>query len=69
MTLLNEDAHPQGSIVSAAPSGIDVACGKGLLRITEVQRAGGKRVTAAEFLHGSKLTIGDCFELAPEAAP
>ena len=37
-----------GSIVGAGAEGILVACGEGLLRITELQRPGRKRVSAAE---------------------
>jgi len=31
------------------------------LRVTELQRAGGKRLNAADFLHGFPLTAGQCF--------
>ena len=34
--------------------GIDVACGDGALRITALQRAGGKRITAADYLNAMK---------------
>ena len=37
-----------GSIVSSGAEGISVVCGEGVLRITELQRPGRKRVTAAE---------------------
>ena len=44
--------HP-GEIVSAdAQRGIVVACGEGALRLTELQKPGGKRLPAAEFLKG-----------------
>jgi methionyl-tRNA formyltransferase len=51
------DASP-GEIVAAGPAGIDVACAPGLLRITALQRAGGKRLAAADFLRGFELTPG-----------
>jgi methionyl-tRNA formyltransferase len=35
-----------------------VACGQGALRITQLQRPGGKRVTAADFLRGFALQPG-----------
>ena len=41
-----------GEIVAAGPEGIDVATGQGVLRLLTLQRAGGKRLTAAEFLQG-----------------
>jgi methionyl-tRNA formyltransferase len=40
-----------GSIVAATRNGIDVACGEGVLRLIEVQRAGGRRITAADYLN------------------
>ncbi len=44
-----------GEIVVAGPEGIDVATGQGVLRLLTLQRAGGKRLTAAEFLQGGLL--------------
>jgi methionyl-tRNA formyltransferase len=38
-----------GSIVAAGRAGIDVACAGGVLRLLEVQRAGGRRISAADF--------------------
>jgi methionyl-tRNA formyltransferase len=38
-----------GSIVAAGRDGIDVACAGGVLRLLEVQRAGGRRIRAADF--------------------
>ena len=35
-------------------SGLTIACGTGAVAVTELQRAGGKPVTAAEFLRGAK---------------
>lgn len=37
---------------------LTVACGAGVVRLVEVQRAGGKPVTAQEFLRGAKLEEG-----------
>jgi methionyl-tRNA formyltransferase len=47
------------SVVDA--SGITVACGSGSLKITELQRAGGRRLSAALFLTGCRVRIGDRF--------
>jgi methionyl-tRNA formyltransferase len=44
-----------GQVLSADARGIVVACGEGALCLTELQKAGGRRVTSAEFLHGSVL--------------
>ena len=47
-----------GTILEAGPKGIVVACGSGALRVQELQRAGGKRLTAAQFLAGFPLAAG-----------
>ncbi len=41
-----------GTIVARSVEGIDVACGEGLLRITELQPPGKQAMTAAAFLNG-----------------
>lgn len=46
--------HP-GQILSAAANGIVVATTHGALRLTELQKPGGRRVTSAEFLRGNLL--------------
>jgi methionyl-tRNA formyltransferase len=51
------DAHP-GQILSADGTGVTVACGEGALRLTALQRAGGKRLPAADFLRGFPLQPG-----------
>ena len=38
-----------------------VACGEQALAIAELQRAGGKRLSAAEFARGRRLRVGDRF--------
>jgi methionyl-tRNA formyltransferase len=48
-----------GEVLEAAPEGILVACGEGALRLEEVQKAGGKRLAAAQFLAGNPLRPGD----------
>jgi methionyl-tRNA formyltransferase len=44
-----------GQVLQADASGIVVACGAGALRLTELQKPGGKRLAAAEFLKGFAL--------------
>ncbi len=44
-----------GQVLATDANGIVVACGEGALRLTELQKPGGRRVTAADFLHGSAL--------------
>jgi methionyl-tRNA formyltransferase len=40
-------------------SALTIACGTGAVRLVDVQRAGKKPVTAAEFLRGFKISAGD----------
>jgi methionyl-tRNA formyltransferase len=53
--LLPGDAVPPGSVIGASDGGIDVACGSGTLRITRLQLAGRKPLSAAEFLRAQTL--------------
>jgi methionyl-tRNA formyltransferase len=47
-----------GSVLHADGAGIVVACGEGALRITELQRAGGRRLPAKAYLAGHALQRG-----------
>jgi methionyl-tRNA formyltransferase len=51
-----------GTVVAIDEHGIGVACGQGRLEITELQRAGGKRLPAADFLRGFPLEPGQRFD-------
>ena len=60
------DATPgtrPGTILTVERHGIVVACGDGLLRLTELQKAGGKRLPVASFLAGTTLRAGSGFAL------
>ncbi|MCX4163726.1 MULTISPECIES: methionyl-tRNA formyltransferase [Paraburkholderia] len=59
---MRTDATP-GTIVQVAPEGVAVACGEGVLRLTQLQKPGGKRLPAREFLAGSTLAAGQRFQL------
>jgi methionyl-tRNA formyltransferase len=50
-----------GEILAADKSGIVVGCGQKALRILELQREGGKRLPAEQFLTGFQLKAGDKF--------
>lgn len=41
-----------GSVLARTAEGVDVACGQGALRLKELQRAGGKRQLAEQFVQG-----------------
>ncbi len=47
-----------GAILRASAEGITVACGKDALLITELQKPGGKKMSAGEFLRGSESVAG-----------
>jgi len=42
---------PTGSVLAAGREGIELACGEGALRVTALQRPGGKRISAADYLN------------------
>jgi len=49
---------PAGTVLEAGPEGVVVNCAQGALRLTELQRQGGKRLAPAEFLRGFALCQG-----------
>ncbi len=54
-----------GSILAVAPEGIDVVAMDSVVTLTELQRPGGKRLAAADFLRGFDLQVGMQFDLLP----
>ncbi len=61
-TAVGGDLPAPGSVIAASADGISVACGAGAVRLTELQRPGCKRLSAAQFLQGQPLQAGDRFE-------
>ena len=59
---------PPGTVVAASSTGIDVMTGRGVLRLLALQRAGGRRVSVADYLRGHPLRVGDVFDLPPAHA-
>ncbi len=53
-----------GELLAVGDAGVTVGCGEGTLRLTELQRAGGKRLSAAQFLQGTPLAAGRVFATA-----
>jgi methionyl-tRNA formyltransferase len=51
-----------GEVISTEREGITVVCGKNSLVLKVVQKSGGKKMNAGEFLTGSRLRPGDHFE-------
>lgn len=56
-----EAGHAKPGEIVCVHDGILVGCGEGLLRITELQAPGGKRMPAASFVQGHNLQLGDFF--------
>ncbi len=57
-----------GQILASGPEGVTVACGDGALRLTTLQRAGGKRLPVADFLRGFPLPVGQVLGAGAGAA-
>jgi methionyl-tRNA formyltransferase len=60
----DNSAAPAGAVLAAQASGITVACGTGAVRIAELQKPGGRRLMAAEFLKGFAME-GGAFDTVP----
>lgn len=54
---------PAGSILLVDKREVIVACGEGALAVSELQKAGGKRLPVQQFLAGHPLKEGDRFDL------
>ncbi len=52
-----ESGNP-GEVLSADKTGLVIGCGQGALRVTQLQREGGRRMSAQEFLAGHELSPG-----------
>jgi len=60
--ILSDLSGEPGTILRADKQGIVVACGTQALRILELQREGGRRLAAQDFLTGHDFQIGSRFE-------
>lgn len=56
-----DGAGEPGTVIAADDAGIVVACGDGAVRLTELQRAGGKRLPARAFLQARPIAGGERF--------
>ncbi|MCY1541199.1 Methionyl-tRNA formyltransferase [compost metagenome] len=56
-----------GEVMAADADGIRVATGAGVLVLTELQRAGGKRLAVADFLRGFPLARGQVLDAVPSS--
>jgi methionyl-tRNA formyltransferase len=57
-----------GQVLAADDAGILVACGSGALLLTRLQKPGGKRLGASDFLRGFSIQPGDRFAWAKTGA-
>jgi methionyl-tRNA formyltransferase len=57
-----EQSGVAGEVLAVDKTGIVVGCGRDALRILELQREGGRRMSTAEFLAGHALKAGEKFE-------
>ena len=53
-----------GEVLESGAAGVRIACGVGALLATELQRAGGTRLAAADFLRGFPIAPGECLGAA-----
>ena len=58
-----EGGGEKGQILQVDRNRVVVACGSGALAVSELQKAGGKRLAVREFLAGHPLKTGDRFDL------
>ena len=58
-----EGSGEKGQILQVDRNRVVVACGSGALAVSELQKAGGKRLAVREFLAGHPLKTGDRFDL------
>ena len=56
-------AGEKGQILAVDRNRVVVACGSGALAVSELQKAGGKRLLVRDFLAGHPLKAGDRFDL------
>jgi methionyl-tRNA formyltransferase len=55
-------APAPGTLLALSEDGLQVACGDGVLWLTQLQKPGGKRQAVAEFVRHFKGTAGDVFQ-------
>ncbi len=53
-----KDSGAPGQVLESRGKRLVVACGKGALAIEEMQRPGGRRMAASDFLAGARLAVG-----------
>ena len=59
----NPEGAPPGTVLRATEGVLRVACGRGTLELTELQRPGGTRQPVATFLRGRPVAAGERFQV------
>ena len=54
---------PAGRVLAVDKTQVVIACGDGALAVSELQKAGGKRLPVQQFLAGHPLKVGDQFDV------
>jgi methionyl-tRNA formyltransferase len=61
-------AAEPGRVIAATGDGVVIACGEQALTINDLQRPGGRRLTASAYLAGHRIVVGDYFISAGQRA-
>lgn len=60
--MMHDQTGRAGEVVAADASGLVVACGTGAVRVSEVQPAGSRRMSALDWHRGRGISIGDVLD-------
>jgi len=63
--VLPPNSAAPGEVLAASAEGVDIAAVGGVLRVSRLQKAGGKPLDAADFLRGFEVQLGQHFSSAP----
>ncbi len=58
---LDASGAAPGTVLETDPSGVDVQCGVGAVRLTELQLPNRRRVGARDFINGTRVGVGELF--------
>ena len=58
----NAQKAAPGTLLALSDAGLQVACGEGVLCLTQLQKPGGKRQPVADFVRHFKGAVGDVFQ-------
>ena len=67
LTLAENSELEAGTVIACDKKGIDVSCGKGILRLLKLQPSGSKAMDATSFIngHAKQLPVGSILKSAP----